>query len=142
MTSTRTLGVGAAFAALVACGAPPAMMAGRLSSSGGELGQFVFAPDRCLVRSDVDALDLRDSHDPTLVVRIVHPGSDGVLVVVANTLSPSGAREVVLKPTDTCTVHVGYHAVVYGDRGVGVRIECTTPDGEHVSGAVGAGVCE
>ncbi len=142
MTIMRALAVGAAFATLAACGAPPAMMAGRITSSGGELGHFVFVPDRCLARSDVDALDLRDSHDPTLVVRLVHPGSDGAVVVVANTLSPSGAREVVLTSSDTCTVHVGYHAVVYGDRGVGIRVECTTPDGGHVSGAVGAGVCE
>jgi len=117
------------------------MMGGTLTSSGGELGDFVFAPDSCVVRADLDAVDLHDSKSPALVLRVVHPGGVDFAVVVANTGAPSGAREVPFTRGATCMMHKGYHAVLYGDRGLGIRMDCQTPQGGRVSGTAAAGVC-
>jgi hypothetical protein len=117
------------------------MMAGTLTSSGGELGTFTFAPDGCVVRPDLDAVDLSDSKQPAIVMRIVHPQSADFAVVVANTDAPGGAREVPLTRGATCMMHKGYHAVLYGDRGLGVRLDCATPAGGRISGTAAAGVC-
>jgi hypothetical protein len=140
--ATRAGGPGLALVlAAVACGPSP-MMAGVLTSSGGELGDFEFAPDSCDYKPDLQAIDMFDSTKPGITLRVVRPESSDPVVVLANTRAPGGPREVSMSVAATCTVHKGYHAVLYGDRGVGVRIECTTPEGGHVWGTAGAGVCK
>ena len=127
--------------AAAACGSPP-MMAGVITSSGGELGDFTFAPDSCDYKPDLQSIDFYDSTRPGLTVRVVRPQTSEPVVVVANTAAPGGAREVSLSPAQTCTIHKGYHSLVYGDRGVGIRFECTTPEGGHLWGTAGGGVCK
>ena len=124
-----------------ACG-PPAMMGGVITSSGGALGDFVFAPDGCDYKPDLGAIDMTDSTRPGVTLRIVRPQTAQVAVMLANTGAGGGPREVSLSNGASCTIHKGYHAVLYGDRGVGIRIDCTTPDGGHVWGTAGAGVCK
>jgi hypothetical protein len=126
--------------AAAAC-ATPTMMGGNVTSRGGELGDFVFAPDYCVVRPELDAIDMRDTSHPSIVLRVVHPGTADYSIVLANTRGPAGAREISTQ-TARCSTHIGYHAVLYGDRGLGVRLDCTTPEGGHISGTAAAGRCE
>lgn len=126
--------------AALGCGSGP-MMAGVVTSSGGELGDFEFAPDSCDYKPDLQSIDFYDSTRPAIVVRVVRPQTASPVVAVANTSAPGGARELSLASGASCTVHMGYHAVLYGDRGIGVRFDCTTPGGGHVWGTVGGGVC-
>jgi hypothetical protein len=130
-----------ALAAAMGCGGGP-VAGGTLVSKGGPLGDFVFKPDRCVVRGDLASLDLTDSSHPSVVMRVVHPGSHSLVVVVANTEGPSGAHETAFTNGATCTIHAGYQAVLYGDRGLGLRMDCVTADGGRVFGTAGAGVCE
>jgi hypothetical protein len=125
------------------CGSPP-MMAGVVTSSGGELGDFTFAPDACDYKPDLQVLDLTDSTRPGITLRVVRPQGADVAVVIANTDARAGGgpREVSLAAGSRCTIHKGYHSVLYGDRGVGVRLDCTTPEGGHIWGTAGAGVCK
>ena len=124
-----------------ACGPRP-MMAGVVTSTGGELGDFVFAPDNCKAHPEIDALDLRDSKNSDVTLRVVHPGSAMPTVLLARLGTPQGPRELALTASPTCTMHQGYHALVYGDSGIGVRLECVTPQGGRISGTAGAGLCE
>jgi hypothetical protein len=140
--ATATRRAIAALVAAAGCGCGPSpMMAGVITSSGGELGDFQFAPDSCDYKPDLQAIDMYDSSKPGITLRVVRPQSADPLVVIANTGAPGGAREVSLAKAPACTIHKGYHAVLYGDRGVGVRVECTTAEGGHIWGTAGAGVC-
>jgi hypothetical protein len=112
-------------------------MAGKLVTSGGELGDVVFAPDGCKAQED-GALDLLDSAHPGLVLRVMHAGQAPVQLVLADR---ANGREVALAAGPTCTIHEGTQSLVYGDRGIGLRVDCATPAGGQVHGVVGAGVC-
>ena len=131
----------AAMLGAAGCASAP-RMAGVITSSGGELGDFVLAPDSCDYKPNLQAIDMNDSTQPAITLRVVRPQGEDVTVLLANTSAAGGAREVTLSNGASCTIHKGYHAVVYGDRGVGVRIDCTTPGGGHVWGTAGAGACK
>jgi hypothetical protein len=140
LRAARAAGCGGALAVLAsaaACGGASAAMAGRLDATGGELGSAVFTPDSCKARDD-GALDLLDSTHPGLVLRVVHPGLTPVQLVLAN---QAAGREAPLTASANCTIHEGYQSITYGDRGIGLRVDCTTPAGGQVHGVVGAGVC-
>jgi hypothetical protein len=132
---------------LAGCGAPAALV-GSLRSTGGELGSFDFSPTRCIARPELGDLvvDMIDARTPGVVVRVnvEKPGT-----LIANTRAASGAVEVSFAPSATCAYHFGYDKVLTHiiptqtyQRLVGLRLDCATPAGGHVSGIVGAGACQ
>jgi hypothetical protein len=136
-SGVRCAGMAAVLSFVSACGGPSAAMAGTLVATGGELGGVVFEPDSCAGRDD-GALDLLDSTRPGLVLRVMHPGTTPAQLVLADRAS---GHEVPLTAGTACTIHEGYQSITYGDRGIGLRVDCTTPAGGQVHGVVGAGVC-